>query len=99
MNDEIILVDIYDNEIGSMKKLEAHKKPMLHRAFSIFLFSGDRILIQKRNISKYHSGGLWANSCCSHPRKGKLLETEVHKRLSEELGMDCQLEEIGNFIY
>lgn len=67
--DEIILVDLADSPIGYMEKLEAHRTPQLHRAFSIFIVNEDKMLIQKRNINKYHSGGLWANACCSHPRK------------------------------
>lgn len=98
-NDEIILVNLYDKEIGSADKYTAHKTPMLHRAFSIFIFSGDRILLQKRAEGKYHSAGLWTNSCCSHPRKGEKLDEAIHRRLYEELGMDTELREIGTLVY
>lgn len=97
--DQIILVNMFGQEIGEVSKMEAHRKPMLHRAFSIFLFHGDEMLIQKRNRKKYHSGGLWTNACCSHPRKGESLEIAIHRRLREELGMDCKLEKMGEFVY
>ena len=68
MKDKVVLVDTEDNELGYMEKMEAHQKGALHRAFSIFIFnSKGEILLQKRNKEKYHSGGLWSNTCCSHP--------------------------------
>ncbi|MCR4963445.1 MAG: isopentenyl-diphosphate Delta-isomerase [Firmicutes bacterium] len=97
--DEIILVDALDRPAGSAEKMAAHRRPMLHRAFSIFLYDGDRILLQKRAAGKYHSGGLWGNSCCSHPRAGEELLPAAHRRLTEELSCDCPLEEIGSFVY
>lgn len=100
MNEYIIVVDENDNEKGSIEKLEAHKKGILHRAFSIFVFNdNNKLLLQKRLQSKYHSGGLWTNTCCSHPRYGESLETAVHRRLIEEMGFDCNLNEIFSFIY
>ena len=99
-----MLVDELDRETGSAEKLEAHRVPLLHRAFSVFLYddSGEetRILLQQRAFGKYHSGGLWANACCSHPRAGEPLETAVVRRLEEELGVTgCSPEEVGSFLY
>ena len=72
MENEVILVDKNDNSIGSMEKLKAHEKGVLHRAFSIFIFNSiGEVLLQKRASEKYHSGGLWSNTCCSHPRPGE----------------------------
>ncbi|MBQ8662616.1 MAG: isopentenyl-diphosphate Delta-isomerase [Eubacterium sp.] len=99
MEDQLILVDIYDNQIGTMGKAEAHRLGRLHRAFSIFIIKEEKMLIQKRRQDKYHSGGLWANACCSHPRDGETLEHAVHRRLSEEVGFDCELEELFHFTY
>ena len=100
----IILVDGQDRETGSEEKLTAHRTPMLHRAFSIFLYddSGEevRLLLQQRAPGKYHSGGLWANSCCSHPRVGEVLAEATVRRLKEELGVDgVPLTEVGSFVY
>ncbi|MBU7017970.1 MAG: isopentenyl-diphosphate Delta-isomerase [Theionarchaea archaeon] len=100
MDERVILVDENDKEIGSEEKIEAHKTGKLHRAFSIFIFnSKGEMLLQQRALHKYHSGGLWANACCSHPRLGETLEEAVHRRLKEEMGFDCELEEIFSFIY
>ena len=99
--ENIIKVDLNDNQIGEIEKLEAHKTPVLHRAFSVFLVDGDKMLIQKRAYNKYHSGGLWANSCCSHPRPNKTFLESVHDRLEFELGITERMEltEIFNFTY
>ncbi len=98
--EKIILVDEFDNEIGTMEKMEAHRKGVLHRAFSVLLFNSQgELLLQKRAKNKYHSGGLWTNTCCSHPRPGELTETAAHRRLQEEMGFDTDLEEIFHFIY
>ncbi len=97
--DEIILVDINDREIGSCEKLAAHTTMKLDRAFSVFIVNDGKMLIQKRNKEKYHSGGLWANACCSHPRKGEQLDTAVTRRLSEELGIQANVTEVFHFIY
>lgn len=98
-NNELILVDIFDNEIGRTTKEKAHSKPLLHRAFSIFLYHDNKLLIQQRAFSKYHSGGLWANACCSHPRTNDLL-ADAKKRLKEEVNIRCDnLKEIFSFIY
>ena len=98
--DRIILVDEKDREIGTGEKLKVHEQGKLHRAFSIFVFnSKGETLLQKRAKGKYHSGGLWTNTCCSHPRAGERLEEAVHRRLKEEMGFDCPLKEIFTFIY
>lgn len=88
MQDEIILVDKQDNEIGYGEKIKVHQKELLHRAFSIFIYdwSTHKMLLQKRASNKYHSGGLWTNACCSHPRKGIDLEACLKERLMAELG-------------
>ena len=98
--EKIILVDKNDKEIGTGEKLKVHKEGKLHRAFSIFIFNSQgQMLIQKRNSNKYHSGGLWSNTCCSHPRAGKALTEEIHERLKQEMGFDTDLKEIFSFIY
>ena len=88
MNEFIILVDEQDQEIGYGEKLDVHVKEQLHRAFSIFIFDPktQKMLIQKRAVGKYHSGGKWSNACCSHPRKGEIMEEALARRLNEELG-------------
>lgn len=101
-NDKLIWVDLFDNEIGSGDKLETHVKNQLHRAFSVFIVYEGKMLVQRRALGKYHSGGLWANACCSHPRFGESLEDAVQKRLEEELGISkgsCQPEELFFFNY
>lgn len=101
MEEKIIKVDINDNFLGEIDKLEAHKTPILHRAFSVFLYDGDQILLQQRAFNKYHSGGLWANSCCSHPRNNLPLLQSVKSRLEFELGIieNISLIEIFSFTY
>ncbi len=100
MNEEVVLVDEDDNEIGVEEKIKAHKEGKLHRAFSIFIFnSRGEMLLQKRARNKYHSGGLWSNACCSHPKPGESLEQAVHRRLKEEMGFDCDLKRVFYFIY
>lgn len=98
--EEVVLVDEKDNELGLMEKMEAHQKGLLHRAFSVFVFnSNGELLLQKRAASKYHSGGLWTNTCCSHPRKGETALVAANRRLKEEMGMGCKLEKAFHFIY
>ena len=97
--DELILVNAEDEEIGYGEKAYVHEKGLLHRAFSVFIVNDGKMLIQKRNRNKYHSGGLWTNACCSHPRKGESLKEAVHRRLEEELGIDCDVEELFDFMY
>lgn len=100
MADHVILVDEQDNEAGTMEKVEAHRRGLLHRAFSIFLFSpGGLCLVQRRAGGKYHSGGLWANACCSHPRPGEDLALATGRRLEEELGVRCDLRKLFEVAY
>ena len=96
----VILVDENDQPIGLMEKQAAHIEPHLHRAFSIFIFnSKGELLLQQRALSKYHSPGLWTNTCCSHPRAGETLEEATSRRLMEEMGMACDMHEVYTFIY
>lgn len=100
--DELIWVDMFDNEIGSGEKLETHVKEQLHRAFSVFIVHEGKMFLQRRALDKYHSGGLWANACCSHPRKGETLEVAVQRRMEEELGIvrgSCTPKEVLAFTY
>ena len=98
--DQVILVDSSDNEVGVMDKMEAHHKGVLHRAFSVLLFnSKGEILLQKRSAVKYHSAGLWTNTCCSHPKPNESIGTAVHRRLIEEMGIDIQSEFAYKFEY
>jgi isopentenyl-diphosphate delta-isomerase len=98
--EKVILVNEDDEAIGSMEKMEAHEKALLHRAFSVFVFNGaGKLLLQRRALDKYHSGGLWTNTCCSHPREGETVDEAAHRRLHEEMGMDCELVRKFSFIY
>lgn len=100
MNELLILVDDKDNELGTMDKLTVHQKGLLHRAFSIFVFnSKGELLLQQRADGKYHSEGLWTNTCCSHPREGEKVSDAVHRRLREEMGMACDLRFMFSFTY
>ena len=100
MSEMVILVDKNDKEIGTEEKMKAHQEGKLHRCFSIFVFNPNgEMLLQRRAYSKYHSGGLWANTCCSHPRPGESVEQAAHRRLKEEMGFDCELKELSHFIY
>ncbi|KLT66840.1 isopentenyl-diphosphate Delta-isomerase [Pedobacter sp. BMA] len=100
MEEQVILVDLNDSPTGQMGKLEAHLKGILHRAFSIFIFnSKNELLLQQRAKSKYHSAGLWTNTCCSHPRPGEANLEAANRRLNEEMGMNCNLEYAFNFTY
>lgn len=96
----VVLVDEQDKEIGTIEKLQAHTEGRLHRAISIFVFnSKNELLLQQRAQGKYHSSDLWSNTCCSHPRPGESNEAAAHRRLVEEMGMDCKLSEVFSFIY
>lgn len=97
---EVILVNEQDEPIGVMEKMEAHEKALLHRAFSVFLFSkkGD-MLLQQRALSKYHSPGLWTNACCSHPAPGESNEEAALRRLGEELGIVTPVKKAFHFTY
>ena len=98
--EKVILVDKNDNQVGLMPKLEAHEKGLLHRAFSIFIFNSRyELLLQKRASSKYHSGGLWTNTCCSHPRDGEDTLDAADRRLEEEMGIKTSLRKVYDFIY
>ncbi len=100
IKDYILLVNENDEIIGAEEKMEVHKTGKLHRAFSIFVFNSEnKLLIHKRAISKYHSGGLWTNTCCSHQRDGEELYDSIHRRLKEEMGFDCDLDEIFSLKY
>lgn len=101
-SNKLIWVDLFDNVVGSGEKLETHIKNQLHRAFSVFIIHDGNMLLQRRAVEKYHSGGLWANACCSHPRWGELTTDAVHKRLEEELGIPwgkCNIQELFTFNY
>ena len=98
--ERVILVDEDDRHLGTMDKLEAHRKGLLHRAISIFVFDPEgRVLLQRRAMGKYHCPGLWANTCCSHPRPGETPLEAAHRRLPEELGFDCDLSFVGKVLY
>jgi len=98
--EQVILVDKDDCEIGVMEKMEAHKQSVLHRAFSVFLFNPQgKMLLQQRALTKYHSAGLWTNTCCSHPRPGETLENAVARRLMEEMGITTKVSKAFDFIY
>lgn len=98
--EDIILVDNLDNITGYGEKMDVHRKGMLHRAFSVFIFNSEgEMLLQRREKSKYHSGGLWTNTCCSHPAKGETIEDAAVRRLYEEMGFKCELKKIFSFIY
>jgi isopentenyl-diphosphate delta-isomerase len=96
----VILVDENDHPQGTEEKLAAHRKGLLHRAFSIFIFNRKgEMLLQQRAISKYHSGGLWTNACCSHPAVGENTSDAAYRRLKEEMGFNTPLEELFSFVY
>ncbi len=98
--EEVVLVDEKDNQVGIKEKIKAHEDGDLHRAFSVFIFnSKGQLLLQKRADSKYHSGGLWTNTCCSHPRPGESVIDAAHRKLNQEMGFDCGLQEAASFIY
>jgi isopentenyl-diphosphate delta-isomerase len=100
VEDLIVLVNDKDENIGSIGKLEAHQKGLLHRAFSIIVWNEqNEILIHQRALGKYHSEGLWTNTCCSHPKVGETVLEAAHRRLQEEMGFDCELEQKFHFIY
>ena len=98
--EQVILVDEWDSELGFMEKIEAHEKALLHRAFSVFIFNDDgELLLQQRAVSKYHSGGLWTNTCCSHPRPGETTIDAAKRRLKEEMGFETGLYKAFDFVY
>lgn len=96
----VVLVDEQDRETGTMEKLRAHERGLLHRAFSIFLLNNKgEILLQQRAANKYHSPGLWSNTCCSHPRPGESVQDAARRRLREEMGLVCSLYPLYRFVY
>jgi len=98
--EEVILVNEADMPVGTMEKIEAHQKALLHRAFSVFIFDNQgRMLLQRRAEGKYHSPGLWTNACCSHPRPGEETQTAAARRLREELGFTTPLTKLFSFTY
>jgi isopentenyl-diphosphate delta-isomerase len=98
--EQVILVNEQDHPIGLMEKMEVHQKALLHRAFSVFIFNHQgELLLQQRAFSKYHSAGLWTNTCCSHPRPNEKTEDAASRRLLEEMGFTTPLEKIFDFIY
>ncbi|WP_028374457.1 isopentenyl-diphosphate Delta-isomerase [Leeuwenhoekiella sp. MAR_2009_132] len=101
MNEElVILVDENDQQVGLMPKMEAHEKALLHRAFSVFVFNENKeLMLQRRALHKYHSPGLWTNTCCSHQREGESNIAAGKRRLMEEMGFVTELEESISFIY
>jgi len=98
--EQVVLVNEQDKELGFMEKMEAHEKALLHRAFSVFIFNAKgEMLLQQRALGKYHSGGLWTNSCCSHPKPGELVDAAAVRRLKEEMGFETGLNKVFDFIY
>jgi len=96
----VVLVDENDKALGTMEKMEAHEKGLLHRAFSVFIFNTKgELLLQQRALSKYHSGGLWTNTCCSHPRPEEATINAAERRLFEEMGLKIPLIKIFDFVY
>jgi isopentenyl-diphosphate delta-isomerase len=97
---EVVLVDRSDLQVGTMEKMEAHRKGLLHRAVSVFLFnSNGEVMLQRRASTKYHSAGLWTNTCCSHPYPGESAADAAHRRLMEEMGIEAPLDFSHTFIY
>ncbi|MEK9531238.1 MAG: isopentenyl-diphosphate Delta-isomerase [Flavobacteriaceae bacterium] len=100
MEEQVILVDTNDQAIGLMPKMEAHEKGVLHRAFSVFILNDkNQLMLQQRALHKYHSPGLWTNTCCSHQRDGEDNISAGKRRLQEEMGFETELSEVTSFIY
>jgi len=98
--DSVVLVDADDRAVGTAGKLDAHRTGVLHRAFSVFVFDAQgALLLQQRAHGKYHSGGLWTNTCCGHPRPGEPTAAAAVRRLREEMGIACRLASAGRFLY
>lgn len=96
----VVVVDENDNAIGLAEKMDAHVNPVMHRAFSVFIFNSDKqLLLQRRALGKYHSPGLWTNTCCSHPRQDETILDAARRRMREEMGMCCNMEEAFSFTY
>lgn len=100
MSEYVILVDENDRQLGKQEKFLVHKQGLLHRAFSVFIFNTDgELLLQQRADEKYHSAGLWSNTCCSHPNYGEEINSAIERRLDEEMGMSCKTTFAFSFIY
>ena len=100
IKDFVVLVNENDEKIGLMPKMEAHEKGLLHRAFSVFIFNrNNELMLQRRSLKKYHSPGLWTNTCCSHPVKNLSLEESAQSRLVVEMGIEAKLKKIFSFVY
>jgi len=98
--DQVILVNEKDEQIGLMEKIEAHEKALLHRAFSVFVFNKKgELMLQQRALTKYHTPGLWTNTCCSHQREGETNVEAGKRRLLEEMGFTTDLKDTISFIY
>jgi isopentenyl-diphosphate Delta-isomerase len=96
----VVLVNVNDEPVGTMEKIEAHVKGVLHSAFSVFIFNKKgELMLQQRALEKYHSPGLWTNTCCSHPREGEKPVDAAHRRMVEEMGFDCEFREAFTFTY
>lgn len=99
-SERVILVDPGDTDIGTAGKLDAHERGLMHRAFSVLIWdSAGRMLLQKRHVAKYHSGGLWTNACCGHPRPGEPTALAALRRLGEEMGLACPLVPLARHTY
>lgn len=97
---KLVLVDENDHPVGTMEKMEVHEKGLLHRAFSVLIFNDkDELLLQQRAFDKYHCGGLWTNTCCSHPLPEEDVKDAAQRRLQEEMGIVCDLQKSFEFIY
>ena len=100
MNNNVCLVDLFGNKIGEVEKIEAHKKGLLHHAFSLFIIRDGKMLLQKRAKEKYHSGGLWSNACCSHPQMFENIFVNIKEKTREEIGAEIEnLKFEFSFIY
>lgn len=100
MSERVILVDENDESLGTAEKLAVHEEGRLHRAFSVFVVDDQgHLLLQRRAWGKYHSGGLWTNTCCSHPRPGESVQAAARRRLQEEMGFECEVEPAGTLLY
>lgn len=97
---QVILVDEHDNPVGTLEKLEAHRRALRHRAISVYLFNrAGELLLQRRAPGKYHCGGLWSNSCCGHPHPGETAQDAAERRLFEEMGVRVPLHKLFEFSY
>lgn len=100
MDEYVVLVDEHDHEVGVQEKLRAHVAGQLHRAFSAFVFNAEgHLLLQQRSRDKYHTGGCWSNTCCSHPRPDEPVKQAAQRRLQEEMGFTCELTPAFSFVY